>query len=393
MVHFNETRTIRMNRSFLMSIAGLWILTATSGCYAPLHSSAVPARNLPESFRTPYRTLAPKLNYANLTVASPDDYLIRANDKLEVTIPDLFDTAEPLPLNVQVMASGEIQLPLAGKIKVAGLNLLDVQAAITEAYADDILINPKVNVTIFEKSTVDIVVLGEVQAPGVVLLPEGQNDVGHALAAAGGFTDDAADAVEVHRRVREGESTLMFPAHGLEQVEPDFDDPKKILTIPLRGTAPELIRPEDVELRPGDLVVVPSRRHEVFWVVGQLDDTNLVRFSVGDRERELGAGLLLPGDRDIDVVTAVAMAGYIDPIDSPTTVTVHRKTPDGEPLLIHVDLIKARYDRQETVMVQAGDVIYVNPDAHWYFRRHLDRIIDDLILTPYRFSLTRGFNL
>ena len=49
-------------------------------------------------------------------------------------------------------------------------------------------------------------------------------------------------------------------------------------------------------------------------------------------------------DAVIDVVTAVSMAGYIDPIDSPTTVTVHRMLPNGPPLLIHVDLIKARFD-------------------------------------------------
>ena len=91
----------------------------------------------------------------------------------------------------------------------------------------------------------------------------------------------------------------------------------------------------------------------------------------------------MPKDREIDVVTAVAMAGYIDPIDSPTTVTVHRVMPDGNPMLIHVDLIKARYDRRETIFVQAGDIIYLNPDAHWWFRRTFDKVVDDLILLPY----------
>jgi hypothetical protein len=117
--------------------------------------------------------------------------------------------------------------------------------------------------------------------------------------------------------------------------------------------------------------------------VGKLSSTNLVRFSLGDRERELGAGLILPRDREIDVVTAVTMAGYIDPIDSPTTVTVHRMTHEGAPLLIHVDLIKARFDSKETVLVQPGDIIYLNPDFNWYFRRTFDRIVADLILLPY----------
>ena len=77
------------------------------------------------------------------------------------------------------------------------------------------------------------------------------------------------------------------------------------------------------------------------------------------------------------------MAGYIDPIDSPTTVTVHRVAPNGQPLLIYVDLIQARYDARETVLVAPGDIIYLNPDGPWWFRRTFDRVVDSLILLPY----------
>ncbi|MEO8493615.1 MAG: hypothetical protein ABI614_00990, partial [Planctomycetota bacterium] len=127
----------------------------------------------------------------------------------------------------------------------------------------------------------------------------------------------------------------------------------------------------------------PDRRHEVFFVVGALNTTNNVRFTVGIRERELGVGFILPRDREIDVVTAVAMAGYIDPIYSPTTVTVQRAGPDFQPLLIHVDLIKARYDYRETVLVQPGDIIYLNPDHEWWWRRFIDRTLVEAFQAPY----------
>jgi hypothetical protein len=129
-------------------------------------------------------------------------------------------------------------------------------------------------------------------------------------------------------------------------------------------------------LNPGDVVVVPNRKQEVFYVVGRLSETNRVRFTVGDRDREIGNGLLLPPDREIDVVTAVAMAGYIDPIDSPTTVTVQRLQPDGTPLLIKVDLFRARSDPRETILIQPNDLIYLNPDCWWYSRHLFERIID-----------------
>ena len=129
----------------------------------------------------------------------------------------------------------------------------------------------------------------------------------------------------------------------------------------------------------------------MFFVVGKLSPTNFVRFSLGTEDRDLGNGFILPRDRDVNVVTAVAMAGYIDPIDSPTTVTVQRTKPDGTPMLIHVDLIAARFDRKEDIMVQPGDIIYLNPDANWWFRRTFDRIVPGLILFPYRRSILTAF--
>lgn len=494
----------------------LCVLGSASGCWAPLRSHGIPARCLPDSFRTPIRTAGAPLNYSNLTIQPPADYILGANDILEITVPGLFDQAEVHPIRVQVMASGEIQLPLVGPVIVGGKNLQQAQENITAAYSKDFLVDPRVSVTLAEKSSTSILVLGKVQAPGVHILPKFENDVGHALAAAGGLLEESADVIEIHRRIpmhgqpmrlpqlSATEQQSNYPVHmaRFEQVSPgltcwvpdgapepehvalklnsptsaikvskplavptqqgtdrpalqlsepwpapqsnieatpitpqamgdEFDvfqptpglpevaramhpgrpqyvncqqmmppaqmgqyamsqeqriiqGDKQILRIPLRQTGPSQLSKEDISLQPGDVVVVPSRRHEVFFVVGQLNTTNNVRFTIGDREREIGVGFILPREREIDVVTAVVMAGYIDPINSPTTVTVHRVGPDGKPLLIHVDLIKARYDSRETVLVQAGDIIYLNPDSCWWFRRTFDRIVPSLILEPYK---------
>lgn len=353
------------------------------GCYAPLHSPGVDATCLPESFRIPKRTAGPPLNFANLTARPPADYLLGPGDVLQVTVPGLFPGSENSPLQVQVMSSGHLHLPLVGAVRVGNVNLVEAQQVITAAYADGYLNEPRINVALAQRSTVDVLVLGEVESPGMHALPKFQNDVGHALAAAGGLGRDADSLVEVHRRTVGPEEFPLMERHGIDFYEENPADPKKILRIPLRGLPPGALTEADVVLSPGDVVVVPSRKHEVFFVVGRLSPTNLVRFSLGDRERELGTGLILPREREIDVVTAVAMAGYIDPIESPTTVTVHRTTANGRPLLIHVDLIEARYDPRATVLVEAGDIIYLNPDSSWYFRHLFERIVDDIILFPY----------
>src|SRR5688572_6590608 len=57
---------------------------ASTGCYAPLHSFAVPACELPDNFRMPIRTAGPPLNFAALTLPPPTDYLLGQGDTLEV---------------------------------------------------------------------------------------------------------------------------------------------------------------------------------------------------------------------------------------------------------------------------------------------------------------------
>jgi hypothetical protein len=176
-----------------------------------------------------------------------------------------------------------------------------------------------------------------------------------------------------------------------------------VLSIPLRGASPrsstggqttvhEGLSAQDVQLSDGDVLRVPRQKDEVFFVVGPLSRTNVVNFSVRDRDRQLGNAFLLPPDRDIDVVTAVAMAGYIDPIESPSTVTVQRNRPAGPPLLVQVDLIRARYNWNENLYVQPGDIIYLNPEAKWYLRRTLDRVIPTLITAPYVEAMGRWIN-
>jgi polysaccharide export outer membrane protein len=392
------------------------VLATSSGCFAPLHYCGTPACELPESFRAPLRTGGPPVILASLTTTAPVDYILGANDTLEVTVDGLDSKTENRTLRVQVAGNGEVNLPLIGAIRLGGLTLHQAQAAVTGAYRRGFIEKPRVGIVLVQPSSVGIVVLGEVHSPGAYRLPKYENDVAHALAVARGLTSEAASYIEIHRRLAPEEThpglidnsgangppgSIPLPPPPLpmemrqpmEEVPPPgmlAAAPMRIIKIPVRGCAREPISVDDVTLRPGDVVMVPKRIHETFYVVGKLSQANFIRFSLGVPERELGSGLLLPPDREIDVVTAVAMAGYIDPIDSPTTVTVHRTRPDGTPLLVIVDLIKARYDRQETILVQPGDIIYLNPDCAWWSRRTFDRIIPSLFSFGVRYSIPNG---
>ena len=457
----------------------LLCLAPASGCYAPLHTHGIPARELPDSYRTPVRTAGEPLNFATLTMPTQEEYILGPDDVLEVTIhPRVYPEEDTRPMRVSVMASGNIQLPLVNTVHVAGLNRLQAHEAITKAYQEQgQLKGPDVNITLVEKSTITVLVYGEVRTPGPYKLAKGETDVAHAIAAAGGLTENASTEIQVHRRrslqggtspgqheprlsdrtklkqnrshelvgagepdtavlilaeldngetpgasehkvgsailpaaAHEGHSAATdepgldvvgqplvaelyhsggpetpLPAHGMR------DETNGVLKIPLRGLAPDALRPEDVTLNTNDVVNVPSRKDEVFYVVGKLNPQNFVRLI--SNGRELGGGFLLPRDREVDVVTAVAMAGYIDPIDSPTHISVQRQGPDGQPMMITVDLFKARYDRRENLLVQAGDIVYLDPDACWWTRRTFDRLIGGLFIYTWKSGPYRQFTI
>ena len=368
--------------------SGIWLKLAlivlacgsSTGCYVPLHSPGTPACELPAYYRTPQRTDAPALTLTKLTVPEPAELRIAPNDKLLVTVPGLFEEQTVRPISVQVMMDGSVPLPIVEKVEVVGMNLAEAQSAINAAYEPEFQVKPRVSLELQEVDTVDVTVTGQVKNPGVHELPRTKNHIGHAVGLAGGLLEDAADTIEVHRRMVTGDVS--------EEV---------VLNIPLRGNGRPFLTGFDrsmlldsitknmIQLQSGDVIHVPQQRDETFFVVGPLSRTNVVNFSVRNKDRELGNAFLLPRDRDIDVVTAVAMAGYIDPIDSPSTVTVHRNKPGAPPQLITVDLIKARSDWNENLYIQPGDIVYLNPDAAWWFRRMFDRVAPALI--------TEGANL
>lgn len=423
----SERRTeVKPAGRLLVTIVAL----ALSGCYVPLRSPSIPACQLDDSYRMPNRGAATQLNFASLTLPPSPDYILGPDDTLEITVSGLFEGPEIRPLRARIMSDNTVTLPLVGDVRIGGMNLSQAQQAITNAYADGFLVNPRVGVELVEKATVEVAVLGEVTNPGVYPLPRYQNDVAHALALAGGLSELAADVVEVHRRV-EGGSGAMNPGESASlngvfhdgvirhhhhhdgvvqevglQEPPSRLDSKVIVRIPLKQrpldvvgetgdgstVVPASLTVDDVKINPGDVVVVPKQRDEVFFVVGPLRREGALAFSIRDRDRRLGNAFLLPPDRDVDVVTAVAMAGYIDPIDSPSTVTVHRQVPGGPPLLIGVDLIAARYDWNENVYIQPGDIVYLNPDAAWWFRRTFDRVVPELITIPYAEGMIRAIN-
>src|SRR5437879_13428433 len=75
-------------------------------------------------------------------MSAPSGYTLSANDQVAV---EVFGE-EDLRTNGRLNGEGNLSVPLLGSIHLAGLNLSQAAARLTELYGRDYLVNPRVNI-------------------------------------------------------------------------------------------------------------------------------------------------------------------------------------------------------------------------------------------------------
>ncbi len=187
------------------------------------------------------------------------EYQLGPGDLIGVSVMNV----EALEKTVRVSVSGSITLPLVGKIRVGGLTGEQLEEHLTAVIQEKGLINnPEVSIFIKEFRSQPVFVLGSVRTPGqyVVSQPLRLVDV---IAMAGGIDmERAADYLQFQRR---GGAALHVP-----QLDKELQG-SGVTRIDLR----QLFEKGDAELnvavQGGDVVFVPERVPQVFYVVGEVN--------------------------------------------------------------------------------------------------------------------------
>lgn len=162
------------------------------------------------------------------------DYIIGPEDVLEITVWRNQDLSKV----VAVRPDGRISLPLIGDVTAVGrtaAQLADEIAAKLKEYKE----NPQVSIVVKEVNSYAIFVLGEVSKPGKYPL-KSKTTLLQGITVAGGFTPMAARNKLVVFRFGEN-------GRGDEKIKANYDD------IVLRDGSRQ-----NIELKPGDTIVVPS---------------------------------------------------------------------------------------------------------------------------------------
>ena len=168
------------------AVRSAWVALAAIACVGlalPLMVSAGSSGNgqLP----------AERLSAEQLTTQGVGDYVIGPQDKLTIRVFEVKDLSFD---NEQVDASGQIMLPLIGKVMAAGKTPDQLEAELTTRLGK-YLQDPQVSVSIADSASQKVTVEGNVKNPGVYAV-KGHTTLMQAIAMAGG-PDDQADTHKV----------------------------------------------------------------------------------------------------------------------------------------------------------------------------------------------------
>jgi polysaccharide biosynthesis/export protein len=183
-------------------------------------------------------------------------YRLQAEDKIEV----LYRYTPEFNATVAVQPDGYVSLPLIGEVKAAGLTLEEAAAQV-RAKAGERLADPDVTVVLKDYVKPYFVVSGEVGHPGRFDM-HGKVSLIEAIAIGGGVKDS-------------GKRTQVVLVHktGGDMAEVRVLDLRKLMS-------PSSVL-EDVEVRTGDLIVVPRNALSRVEPYVRMSETALVSILLG----------------------------------------------------------------------------------------------------------------
>lgn len=154
-------------------VAALLLMALLAGC-----ASGPAVSRLPTDEALP----APDTTNAAGAYEGATDYRLGAQDLIEVSV---FGVDE-LSKTVRVNSNGQISLPLVGSVMAGGRTVPELEAELTQRYADGYLQRPQVTIFVKEFSSQRITLEGAVKKPGIYPLT-GSISLLQAVAVAGGL--------------------------------------------------------------------------------------------------------------------------------------------------------------------------------------------------------------
>jgi len=235
----------------------------------------------------------------------------------------------------RVDPNGFIDLPLAGRLQVAGLpveQLRNLLAARLAKFID----SPQITINVLEYRSEPVSILGEVTSPGVHQL-QGPKRLIDVISAAGGLKPDAGPRLTITRQLKAG----VLPLPG---AHPDSSGQFTIADVSLEKITSGQNPQENIEVRANDVLSVP--RASLVYVVGEV---------------KKAGGVSLTSQESISLIRAVSLAEGLTHDAAPKKARILRASSEGlsESAGTPVDLAEILSGKAPDLQLRANDVLFI----------------------------------
>jgi polysaccharide export outer membrane protein len=269
------------------------------------------------------------------------------NDEITILAVDADELANK---PIRVSTSGDINLPLVGRVHAAGLTVRQLETELTERLKVYIR-QPDIAVSVTQFKSQPVSVIGSVGTPGVIQL-EGRKSLFEVLSLAGGLLPDASSKITITRAKEWGPIPL-------PSVTTDAAASYSVAEVNYRSIIDASHPEQNIPILPYDVITVP--RAKLVYAVGQV--------------RKPG-GFVLNDKDTLSILQLLALAEGIGSTAAAKDARIIRPVPGSERIEIAVNLKDILDGKAKDVVLQPEDMLFV-PDSYakGAFRRALDTAI------------------
>jgi polysaccharide export outer membrane protein len=285
----------------------------------------------------PAATQAPQAKSVTQAVRGVStDYALGPGDQITLVVPGLEDQYNEKVFRID--ASGDVTLPLVGRIHAGGLSTAALEADL-QIRLKKVLKDPQVVVNISSFGSEPVSILGAVRTPGIVQL-QGQKSLFEVLSLAGGLQPEAGYVVEVTRPLANGNIPL-------PNARTDPSAQVSIASVRLTDIINVPNAAENIQILPGDTISVPKTG--IVYVVGSVSKPGGYAL---DENESLSALQVLSLAEGLQLTAAASKAQIL-------------RTVAGAPTRsqIPVNLNRLMAGKGTDVQLRAGDILFVPGSA------------------------------
>ncbi|MBI3696442.1 MAG: polysaccharide biosynthesis/export family protein [Acidobacteria bacterium] len=262
-------------------------------------------------------------------------YVLGPEDQISVWALDVEEIQQKV---IPIGASGYINVPLAGRIRAAGLKPEQLEAAIA-ARLKTYVKEPQVTVNIAEFRSQPVSVIGAVNKPGVHQL-RGRKTLVEILSLAEGLRNDAGHSIKISRQLAWGRIPL---ASATDDPSGQFSVAQVNVKAVMEARAPE----ENILIRPNDVISVP--RAELVYVIGEVRKSG--GFALQEREH-------------MSVLQALSLAEGLNRTAGPQNAKILRTAAGGAKRTeVPVDVREILAGNAADVALEPEDILFVPNNA------------------------------